>query len=440
MTKHSRLGDHVLYFILLWCVFSFKVLIGGVEEAGLRVDDLLLIVASVVLILRRDLFRIPRSSAMNFYLVYVLINFSSAAWNAKMGRVEFIYSTIFSVRLAEYLEFYYLGYALMESGVDVWRGLRVYFYVLCAVVPLQMIHAIPVANKFNAARASGNTNGPYELAVVAAFFMCYFGYRQQKRPEAGASFAILLLTASRSTLAGTIMSLSWRQLKGRMKKLNLLVVGSAMLLATVIASVIILPPLCGNTALLPSGVTANSSTQGSVRARFQSAVTLVSSEDVHDLLFTDPLPVYQNSQDYISGMFIESLTLAVDVDADRSGTLRIFRWASLIKSAMAHSDSIMIGMGPSFGSAAVDGNFVRIFIETGVIGLLVFLIFLRSLMQGKNDRSGAFREFVLILVITACFIDIFTSYKTMLLFWLWHGMNEYEARQRSNASSLSNAG
>ena len=130
-----RIGDYLLYFVLLWCVFSFKVLLWGVGEAGLRVDDLLIVLAFAVLILRGDLFRISRSGAIRVYLVFVLINLCSTTWNAWMGRVPFVYSALFSVRLLQYLVFYYIGYALMESGVDVWRGLRAYFYVLCVVVP-----------------------------------------------------------------------------------------------------------------------------------------------------------------------------------------------------------------------------------------------------------------------------------------------------------------
>jgi len=50
-----------------------------------------------------------------------------------MGRVQFLYATLFTIRLVEYLVFYYLGYALVESGIQVWRGLKIYFYVLCVV-------------------------------------------------------------------------------------------------------------------------------------------------------------------------------------------------------------------------------------------------------------------------------------------------------------------
>jgi hypothetical protein len=110
--------------------------------------------------------------------------------------------------------------------------------------------------------------------------------------------------------------------------------------------------------------------------------------------------------------------------------VRAFRWLTLIKSVLMHFDSILIGMGPSFGSAAVDGYYVRVFIESGLIGLVAFFAFLRSLTKSRSDQSGAFREFVIVLIVTASFIDIFASYKTMLFLWLWNGMNEFDRTNR----------
>jgi uncharacterized membrane protein len=83
---------------------------------------------------------------------------------------------------------------------------------------------------------------------------------------------------------------------------------------------------------------------------------------------------------------------------------------------------------------------VRVFIETGIVGLLLFFRFAKVL---ASDRTGVllyFHEYVLILLITACFIDAFTSYKPMILLWLWHGMNQYQGTERADANRLPNAG
>jgi len=433
----SRIGDYLLYFILLWCVFSFKVLLWGVGEAGLRVDDLLIVLAFALLIVRGDLFRIPRSGALRVYLVFILINLCSTVWNAGMGRVPFVYSTLFSIRLVQYLVFYYIGYALMESGVNVWRGLRVYLYVLCVVVPLQVAYIIPGVNRFGSGRGSGNTNGPYELATVAAFFLCYFAFQRRKWLGAAASLAILLLTVSRITIVGTILSFAWRLLRQRRAKLNLLVLGPVTMVATIAIGMVLLMPIWGGNAPATSGSVEYAS-KDSLSTRFQSALTLLKFDDAHALL--DAAPVYSTAQDYFDGAFLDATVFGRLSDLDSSGVIRSYRWATLIKSTANSFDSILIGMGPSFGSAAVDGYFVRVFVESGVVGLTCFFLFLRALMKRKVEAFGAFPAFVVILMVTACFIDIFTSYKTMILLWLWHGMNEYKARQRSDANSLPDAG
>jgi hypothetical protein len=421
MTQSLRARDRFLYFILLWCVFSFKILLGGVGEAGLRIDDLLILVAFLILMFRGDFRRIPRSEALRIYLIFLLINFFSAAWNAMMGRVQFLYATLFTIRLVEYLVFYYLGYALVESGIQVWRGLKIYFYVLCVVVALQSLDLIPVVSLFNAVRASGNTNGPYELAVVAAFFLCYFGYQERQRLSAVAAFVLMLLTASRITFVGTVMGFVWRTVTRSKAKLRVLAVALAMLLVA-----------WGGMALFQSTPNTDEDAE-SLGNRLQSSSSLFSLDEVSVLW--DAVPTYRRAEDYFHGAFLDAIVFGTLSEKDPSGMVRVYRWATLVKTTVSHMDSIVIGLGPSFGSVAVDGYYVRLFAEGGLAGLLMFLFCIRALIKPQAGVSTAFREFVIIVVVTAFFIDIFTSYKTMILLWLWHGMNEYHSSESEQGTA-----
>jgi hypothetical protein len=427
MTKRPSFSLRFLYFVLLWCVFSFKVFLGGIQEAGLRVDDLLLAIALVVLVFRGDLVRIPRSATVRAYLTFILISLCSAVWNGVVGRVSVFYSLVFVIRLMEYIVFYYLGYVLLENGFQVWRWLRIYFYLLCVAVPLQMVHLLPTASSFDVSRASGNTNGPYELAAISAFFFCYFGYREHKRVKASLSAVLLILTAARSTITGVVLSLVLRFVSQRKSKRKAVM---AILLAGLV--------LWGCARLI-SSIGSRDEASGSVAGRLYSSSTLMS---VDYLSLYAGVPTYRTSDEYVNGMFSDSGSEAGEVEADKSGMLRVFRWASLIKSTTARFDSILIGMGPSFGSAAVDGYYVRVFIETGLAGLIAFLIFVRTLIRHGGENSGAFREFIIILMVTGVFIDIFASYKTMLFLWLWCGISEYESTGSisEHAYSLSNEG
>jgi hypothetical protein len=416
MTKKLPSSTSFLYFVLLWCIFSFKVLLGGVGEAGLRVDDLLIAVAFAILAFRGDLVRIPRSRAFRAYLIFLSISFCSSIWNWITGRVTLIYSVLFVIRLLEYLVFYYLGYVLCENGVRVWRGLRIYFYLVCVLAPLQMMSLLPTASAFGASRASGNTNGPYELAAVSSFFLCYFGYRERKWVGSGLSIVLLILTASRSTVAGAIVAFVVRTVS--LSK-------SAAKAVTVV--ILVMLALWGGSTWI-SSTDSEHDASASFGDRLKSSTTLLSVD--YQGIYS-AIPDFQTSAEYMAGMYRDTSDLADEVDADKSGIDRVLRWSSLIKSTLLHFDSIVIGLGPSFGSAAVDGYFVRVFIETGLAGVIAFFLFLRTLTKQGRENSAGFCEFAIILIVTACFIDIFASYKTMLLLWLWNGMSEWEWRHKA---------
>jgi len=420
MTPRQRPSTLILYFILLWCVFSFKFLLGAVGEAGYRTDDLLIALGFMILLLRGDIARIPRSRVLLTYLMFMFICFVSTVWNALLGRLPLGYSLIFDTRLLEYLIFYYLGYVLLESGIVVWRGIKMYFYFLCILVPLQLMNLIPTVSKFQVSRAIGNTNGPYELAVVASFFLCYFLYQERRILNTFLSVVMLLLTASRITFVGAIISTVGR-LGYRGRAFNKALAVAVMLLATVVI-------WKGQELISPDSSVANSdNTSQSMIDRLNSSSTLFSFDYINTLYTA--VPAYSNSRDYGVGAFAMASNFSSQRREDVSGMVRAYRWMSLIKSTVANSDSIVIGLGPSFGSAAVDGYFTRVIIESGLLGMLFFIVFLSSLIKQKGGESGAFREYITIMIVSAIFIDIFTAYKPMLLMWLWHGMNEYEARQ-----------
>ncbi len=409
MMVKLRMGDRFLYFVLLWCLCSYKVLLGGVGEAGWRVDDLLLAAAFVLLLLRGDLRRMPRSAALQAYLCFLAVNLISALWNGWRGRVPVLYGLLFTARLAEYLLFYAMGWVLCTRGAKLWSSFRWYFYALCVVVPLQTVGVLKVASQFNANRASGNTNGPYELAVVAAFFICIFGYEERKKLSTLAAVLMMALTASRGTFAGTAMGYARRALRQKGQRVRALLLASALVLAALGASVWM------------EHRTAGAADNDALGSRLQSGSQLTSVAEAR--LLWDAAPVYANENDYYAGTFLDAADYAVLSGGDVSGMIRVARWATLLKTTLAHGDSMLIGLGPSFGSAAVDGYYVRVFIETGILGLAVFLWFLRRLWQAQA-AGAAFQEFLLIVAVTGVFIDVFASYKTMLLLWVWHGVNQ----------------
>lgn len=402
-----RLVDPLLLVTSVWCLFSFKIFVVKFGEAGLRPDDLLLLLSMAGLMLTRRLRRTPISLPIRLYLVYAGIQLLSTCWNAFTGRVNFIYSLVFVIRILEYLCFYFIGYSLVRTGYQFMRIVTWYFWTLCAVVPLQMLGILPVPGAFARERASGNTNGPYELAIVAGFFLCYLAYRKRSMFKGFLSLVMIVLTASRITLVAAIVSLlhvGFTRAKSKAKTLAI-VIPVAVILASIYALA-----MSGVLSIDAFNRIQNSKSYGiaDIRAMYTA---------------TDPV---SNATEYFNGPFEDLNGIDVnDFNGDASGLIRFTRWIVLVKSSMAHWDSIILGMGPSFGSAAVDGYFTRCFVETGISGLIVFLAFVISLLMIRKGSNWYFREYVVIMVISALFIDIFLSYKSMMLLWLWHGMNQY---------------
>jgi len=415
MTRKRNISGRVLYIILIWCVYSFKMVLVGVGGSGIRVDDLLIFCALVLLFWRGDLSRVKRSRAFNLYLGFVAVNLVSALWNGLSGRVGLAISLFFVARMLEYMVFYYIGYGVARSGISLSRMLSYYLAALCVAVPLQMLGILPVVGGFQGitTRAVGNTNGPYELAVVAAFLLCYLGYAQKKRASGLFAFLLILLSASRITFVATTFSLIKAMIS---RPRNAWIIGSAS-----VAAVALL-------VFLPLRSTSNSSSEEPVGIieRLSSAISGTSLNSLKDAYSN--APVYRTSQDYLDNTFQTAIDDADASDGDPSGLIRVFRWATLIKSTLAGADSIIVGLGPSFASAAVDGYFVRVFIETGLLGLLTFCWFAKTVLFEHCRSSGPFREYVFIILATACFIDIFVSYKPMLLLWLWHGMHQFSTQ------------
>ena len=104
--------DWACYAIVLFCIFSFKLILIGVGESGIRADDLLLLAAAAILAFKGDFKTIPRSRAFNLYLVFVAVNLASALWCSAQGRVSLPISLFFVVRLLQYQLFYYLGFRI----------------------------------------------------------------------------------------------------------------------------------------------------------------------------------------------------------------------------------------------------------------------------------------------------------------------------------------
>ena len=84
--------------------------------------------------------------------------------------------------------------------------------------------------------------------------------------------------------------------------------------------------------------------------------------------------------------------------------------------------SPLIGLGPSIVGEGIDGNFVRIICETGLLGIITWLVLIVYILKKSwKNRKNIFFNYIFFIVtnlsIIAIFIDIFEASKIMPIFW-----------------------
>jgi len=108
---------------------------------------------------------------------------------------------------------------------------------------------------------------------------------------------------------------------------------------------------------------------------------------------------------------------------DISYALRVSKWATLLKEAIK---TPLFGLGLSVVGEAIDGNYVRLLVETGIIGLAswisLLIIILKETLKFKESKLSYLVFYgTLSLSIIAVFIDIFVSSKIIMLLWFLIG-------------------
>ncbi len=408
MIIHKTMTYYLLVFILFVAIFSFKINLISIGGSGIRVDDLLIFLLVIVTIANLRKKFVPIDNKPIFLtLVLVVFSFFSVYINNQLYGLPLLTGVMYSIRIVEYMLFFYVGYYLANTKFNLDSFVKIYIIYAFVLIVLQTLHIIPVVSGFSVGRAIANTGGPWELAVVISFMVFYSYQNIQNKLYFYLSFLILFLTQSRITTFAVLLIL----LITYLKKLTV----KRIFIFTTIISIGILVILFSNIELIDRYLNIlNMST-------FESLLEIISRFD------------YKIDREYYLAMtYGENLSNILSMDGDSSALIRFTRWTILVGMTFSTYLSIIIGIGPSFAGAAVDGNYVRLFIETGIIGLFLFLYIIYIIFKStKNDF--VMRSYLTTIIITAIFIDIYTTYKAMVLLWFYYG---YLLRKKKNENII----
>ncbi|GAC1621889.1 MAG: hypothetical protein NVS9B10_05220 [Nevskia sp.] len=410
-----------LVMMVLWLIYSPKLGFGGLAGASLRIDDFLILFYSAITggiaLLGRKRAALPAYAWA--FIAYTLFTLASAVINGHRGKIDMGTGIIFAVRGLEYFALFIVGYNCFRKTISIPRIFGFYIIYAAIISLLQYTGVLGSLNSFDVDRLSANTNGPYELAAVLSACLLVTTSERLNRVLPAVAFLNILGTASRITALA--LSIIWaKSIKLKRSWLQIAAIVLAFAAGSTLVS-LVLP------TELPAG--QHEQVRGSTLSNRISSLTDISIFE-QAFAIAETLPVPENSYEYVDSYFSLALESANNIEGDASAFVRILRWVGLWRAVTSDTLSIFIGVGPSFGTTAVDGFYVRVFVESGLIGLALFVIYIFMLLHASSQYRYGVRGVVVVLAVSAIAIDIFVAFKPMVTMWLLLGYADAEFQSR----------
>lgn len=384
-------------FLLFILLLSPKINIISMPgyNAGLRIDDMiisLIFLCFFAISLARVNLKIERrySSFVFAMLISTVVSY-------------FIYgqgSLLFPARFIEYAIFIYIGFYLYKSGGSIMVFALNSFFITNSVVALLQWQGLLGGftvygySDFVGDRVVGLTAGPWELGVIlnmaTAYYLTSSSSVKIKALSALSLTFIILLTGSRMAFIANIIVLSAYLLNKR----------SA---ASKIGIIISLIPFFGIIAFMASGT--------SLAERSANIFNYSNISDLSNIFHNTKVDFGNPDWELIAMMDIDG--------ADMSWSMRVVKWIYAIKMFSLDPYFWFFGVGAGTFGNALDGGWLRVIIECGIVGFLLFVSFLSTVKK----QSYFLYLSVIAISINMIMIDIYMSYKVMSVLLLCYGFS-----------------
>ena len=126
---------------------------------------------------------------------------------------------------------------------------------------------------------------------------------------------------------------------------------------------------------------------------------VLSSENIREVY--NAIPTSSSYSEY-QRYWLDRKTFSSDLPVDLSTGLRVYSYVLALKSIKGIG--FLVGNGPGFYSVALDSSVLRVFVETGLVGILLFSFFLVRLSDAVPIRGLA-----LAIGLNVAFVDVFFS-------------------------------
>lgn len=398
------------------------------SNAGIRVDDLILLLIALLFFVACVVNRHPLGKiewvVFSITLTALLSCFLNLLWK-RVGRIEMVANPLYAVRLAEYSTFFFVGWVAFRFT----RATRVAGGVMGLNLCVMVLQICGLLGAFFVTGYVSDIDG-------RAMGLCAHGNEMGLLLNICAVYLIYTLPPKRLALVGRYRHIVLDS--------RLLLLGIALLFMILTGSRIGLIGLLVVAAALVREM-------GLLRHPLTLAVTVMTASAALLLLLVggERLDLIYRSQHLFSAenllmipeayqmIDIEEMTFldAASVDLseggyDTSWLMRLYKWLFILKYYLHHPESWLLGIGPGVCGSCLDGSYLRILTENGLVGLSLYLYLFLSI--GRTGR--AMRFVVATYLINMIFIDSYISYKPMIMLLFLTGYELAWKREKSEGS------
>lgn len=395
----NRKFSLIILFATLPLLFLPKInllSLGGTETAGLRIDDIILCFLSIILMWAHAY------SHEKFYriegLILALTGFSllSFLFNRFFVSLDLlpIDARIFYVfRLVEYFLFFYIGGIASQFLSDrvIIRAFFLWNLLFMILQKLSLLGGVTVEGYQGdvSGRIQGIASFPSEMGLILNLLFCYFIFDDSNKSKSPSKhilylyglfflFALLVIfTGNRISILALILCFVFRlKEEARTSPLAFLFV----------------PILIGGITYALMQTTAV----------YERSFALFSFKNIE---------LFSLVWDKIAITEIPLAGEAISSEYDMSWWIRIHKWLFITKSYLYHPECYLQGLGPGYAGAALDGGWLRICTEYGVIGAYLFWKFFSSLYSLNKQTKWMIIAFSINMI----FFDAYLAYKLMSL-------------------------
>ncbi len=426
--------------ILFTCFFLPKInliQVSSLSTAGIRIDDFLAVVLLLIAVMDPATYR---NKAIRWGVWMLLLLSAVNLLSVFVGRLrgydnQILLSVLMVIRKFEYFSFALAGIYAARKLKNPYRDFYAEFTWLCV---LYMIPAVlQVMTKVSYA-VNGSDLGDYLHGTAASTFNGYYEYGQFLCFAIAVYICDLLSEQEKARIWKTSVPVSLVMLLLSLGMLVLsksrssLVIGCLLVLIAIyfpIRKTISRPRLIaggyGGIVLL-GGVTILLTGVISLNAvgRFSGVVTEGFFENVRDLLAKGNFRRYVT---LIRTAGFENVAVDrlgyLDKMSDFSTAVRLMKWGAALDGFRMNP---LLGYGTGV-THVIDGHYVRLLGESGLLGTSVWLIFYFGMMRfvWKLRQKSRLSKMVLLMMLSillnAITIDMFDASKPMEMMWLLVG-------------------